>query len=137
MFSAYLSGITTLLRRSSVRQTLEEIGTTVNHWSGGTDIGAALAELNRGVLREGSSRATVAIIISDGYDNGSSERIEQEMQAMRRRVRKIVWINPMFGATTFQVRAAGMKAALPYVDHFLPAFNAESLKVLVRELARL
>ncbi|MGR9092585.1 MAG: VWA domain-containing protein [Gammaproteobacteria bacterium] len=137
VFSTQLSEITTILRRSSVRQTLDEIGTTVKHWSGGTDIGAALAELNRGVLREGSSRATVAIIISDGYDNGSSERIEREMQAMRRRVRKVVWINPMFGATTFQVRAAGMKAALPYVDHFLPAFNAASLKILVRELARI
>jgi len=137
VFSTQLSEITTLLRRSSVRETLDEIGTRVKHWSGGTDIGAALADLNRGVLREGSSRATVAIIISDGYDNGSSERIEREMRAMRRRVRKIVWINPMFGATTFQVRAAGMKAALPHVDHFLPAFNAASLKILVRELARI
>lgn len=137
VFSTQLSEVTTLLRRGSVAETLGEIGSRVKHWSGGTDIGAALADLNRGVLREGSSRATVAIIISDGYDNGSSERIELEMRAMRRRVRKIVWINPMFGATTFKVRAAGMKAALPHVDHFLPAFNAESLKILVRELARI
>jgi len=135
VFSTQLTEITPLLRRASVRQTLDEIGTTVRHWSGGTDIGSALAKLNRGLLREGSSRSTVAIVISDGYDNGSAERIEIEMRAMRRRVRKVVWINPMYGATTFQVRAAGMKAALPFVDHFLPAFNAKSLQTLVRELA--
>jgi uncharacterized protein with von Willebrand factor type A (vWA) domain len=137
VFSTQSTEITALLRRASIRETLDDIGATVRHWSGGTDIGGALARLNRGILREGSSRATVAIIISDGYDNGSSEVIEREMQAMRRLVRTIVWINPMFGATTFQVRAAGMKAALPYIDHFLPAFNAKSLQTLVRELARI
>ena len=137
VFSTKLTEITSLLRRSSVQQTLTEIGTTVQHWSGGTDIGNALAKLNRGILREGSSRSTVAIIISDGYDNGVTEQIEHEMRVMRRRVRKIVWINPMYGATTFEVRATGMKAALPFVDHFLPAFNAKSLKILVRELARI
>lgn len=137
VFSTQVSEVTAMLRRRSVRETLDDVGATVRHWSGGTDIGSALAELNRGILREGSARSTVAIIISDGYDNGSSDRIAHEMAAMRRRVHKIVWINPMFGATTFQVRAAGMKAALPFVDHFLPAFNAASLKILVRELARI
>lgn len=137
VFSTRVTEITSMLRWGSVRQTLNEIGATVQHWSGGTDIGNALGKLNRGVLQEGSSRSTVAIIISDGYDNGSTPLIEREMRAMRRRVRTVVWINPMYGATTFQVRAAGMKAALPYVDHFLPAFNAKSLKTLVRELARI
>lgn len=137
VFSTQLTEITSLLRRSSVRQTLNDIGATVQHWSGGTDIGSALGKLNRGILREGSSRSTVAIIISDGYDNGVTEQIEHEMRVMRRRVRKIVWINPMYGASTFEVRAMGMKAALPFIDHFLPAFNAKSLKTLVRELARI
>jgi uncharacterized protein with von Willebrand factor type A (vWA) domain len=137
VFSTKVTEVSSLLRRRSVRRTLEEIGTTVRHWSGGTDIGNALGKLNRGVLQEGTSRSTVAIIISDGYDNGSADNIAREMRVMRRRVKKIVWINPMYGATTFQVRAAGMKAALPFVDHFLPAFNAKSLQTLVRELGRI
>ena len=137
VFSTQLTEITSLLRRGTVGETLREISATVQHWSGGTDIGGALAKLNRGILREGSSRSTVAIIISDGYDNGITEQIEHEMRVMRRRVCKIVWINPMYGATTFEVRATGMKAALPFVDHFLPAFNAKSLKILVRELAQI
>jgi uncharacterized protein with von Willebrand factor type A (vWA) domain len=107
----------------------------VKHWSGGTDIGTALRDLNVGILREGSPHSTVLIIISDGYDNGTIEKIEQEMRAARRRVKTIVWINPMYGASSFEVRAGGLKAALPFVDHFLPAFNAKSLKILVQELA--
>jgi uncharacterized protein len=109
----------------------------VRHWSGGTDIGAALGELNRTVLREGTARTTVLIVISDGYDNGEVKRIERELEAVRRRIRTLVWINPMYGATTFSVRAAGMRAAMPYIDHFLPAFNAKALHVLVKALMQL
>jgi len=134
VFSTHVTDITAALRTRSVADTLREVGVQVSHWSGGTDIGGALARLNRGIVREGSASSTVVIVISDGYDNGRAEQVAQEMAQLKRHVRKIVWINPMYGATTFQVRAAGMKAALPYVDHFLPAFDAKSLHVLVRGL---
>ncbi|MBI5618018.1 MAG: VWA domain-containing protein [Gammaproteobacteria bacterium] len=137
VFSTQVTEVTALLRRRTVTETLREIGSTVRHWSGGTNIGAALAELNRGVIREGAGSATVAIVISDGYDNGDPRLIAREMETLRRRVRTIVWINPMYGASTFRVRAAGMRAALPFVDHFLPAFDAKSLKIVVRELGEI
>lgn len=137
VFSTRVSDITSLLRRRSVGAVLDEIADRVRHWSGGTDIGSALAELNRGVLLEGTARSTVLIIVSDGYDNGEVARIERELETTRRRIRTLVWINPMFGASTFSVRAAGMKAALPYVDHFLPAFDAKALHTLVNGLARI
>ena len=137
VFSTHVTEITSALRTRSVADTLREVGLLVSHWSGGTDIGGALARLNRGVVREGSANSTVVIVISDGYDNGSAEHVAREMAQLRRHVRQIVWINPMYGATTFQVRAAGMRAALPYVDHFLPAFDAKSLQVLVRGLQKI
>ena len=137
VFSTHVTDITPALRTRSVAETLREVSSVVSHWSGGTDIGGALALLNRGIVREGSASSTVVIVISDGYDNGSAALIEREMVQLRRHVRQIVWINPMYGATTFQVRAAGMRAAMPYIDHFLPAFDAKSLHVLVRGLSSL
>ena len=137
VFSTHVTEITACLRRRSVSETLREVGDTVRAWSGGTNIGGALATLTRGVIREGAGGTTVVIVISDGYDNGDPQLIAQEMASLQRQVASVVWINPMFGATTFQVRAAGMKAALPYVDHFLPAFDAKSLHVLVRELGQI
>ncbi len=130
VFSTHVTEITPVLRSRSVLATLRDVGALVSHWSGGTDIGGALALLNRGVIREGCASATVAIIISDGYDNGHAAQVAQEMAQLQRRVRKIVWINPMYGASTFQVRAAGMRAAMPFIDHFLPAFDAKSLRGL-------
>lgn len=137
VFSTHVTDITSALRTRSVVDTLREVSTLVSHWSGGTDIGGALARLNRGVVREGSASSTVVIVISDGYDNGNAEHVAREMAQLKRHVRRIVWINPMYGASTFQVRAAGMKAALPFVDHFLPAFDAKSLRTLVRGLGSL
>jgi len=134
VFSTHVTEITSALRARSVQATLREVAAQVRHWSGGTDIGGALGNLNRGVIREGSASSTIAVIVSDGYDNGAADRIACEMAQLRRRVRKIVWINPMYGASTFQVRAAGMRAAMPCIDHFLPAFDARSLQLLVREL---
>lgn len=137
VFSTHVTDITPALRTRSVAETLREVSGVVSHWSGGTDIGGALALLNRGIVREGSASSTVVIVISDGYDNGEAAVIDREMAQLRRHVRQIVWINPMYGASTFKVRAAGMRAAMPYIDHFLPAFDAKSLHVLVRGLAQL
>ncbi|MEQ8660663.1 MAG: VWA domain-containing protein, partial [Gammaproteobacteria bacterium] len=81
VFSTHTTEITSLLRRRSVAETLRAVAEKVRHWSGGTDIGAALAALNRGILREGSARATVLVVISDGYDNGTVARIEAELAA--------------------------------------------------------
>ena len=76
-------------------------------------------------------------MISDGYDNGSIEAIKKQLDLAKRRIRTLVWINPMYGASTFSVRAAGMRAAMPYVDHFLPAYDARALHALINGLLRL
>ncbi|MEM7542992.1 MAG: VWA domain-containing protein [Pseudomonadota bacterium] len=137
VFSTRVSEITGLLRRRSVDETLREVSENVKHWSGGTDLGIAFRTVNCGVLQEGTPGSTVLIVISDGYDNGSIETIKRELTSAKRRIRKLVWINPMYGASSFQVRAQGMKAAMPFIDHFLPAFDAKALRQMIRELAEI
>ena len=134
VFSTQVTEITTLLRYKSVPETLREVSRSVSHWSGGTNIGLSLSTLNRGLFKEGSAKSTVAVIVSDGYDQGDTETIGKEISALRRRVRKLVWINPMYGSVSYQPTAKGMQAALPYIDLFLPAWDATSLRTLVREL---
>lgn len=134
VFSTQVTEITQLLRRRSVAETLREVSRSVRHWSGGTDIGHGLSILNRRILREGKARSTVTIVISDGYDQGDPDTIREELRALKRRVRSLVWINPMYGSMSYEPTATGMRAALPFVDHFLPAWDAASLRTLVREL---
>lgn len=137
VFSTEATEITPSLRRQGVGETLREISRQARHWSGGTDIGGALARVNRTILRQGSPSSTVAIVLSDGYDQGDAAGIDAEMRALRRRVRTVVWVNPLIGTDGYAPVAKGMSAALPYVDHFLPAHDIESLYGLCDSLARI
>ena len=134
VFSTSFTDITRALRHRSLEQTLGEVAAMARHWSGGTDIGAALGRFNRELLRAGAASSTVGIIVSDGYDQGDATAIKREMQAVRRRTRTIVWINPLLGTEGYAPITQGMKAALPYVDYFLPANDFPSLRALCKTL---
>jgi len=136
VFSTRTTEITNVLQRHTVVEALDEVARLPQDWSGGTDIGGALAYLNRVVLREGVARSTVGVIISDGYDQGSPETVRREMQALHRRTRSILWINPLIGTVGFAPVARGMAAALPYVDYFLPANDMPSLRFLCHTLTK-
>ena len=56
---------------------------------------------------------------------------------MRRRCRRIIWLNPLIGWRDYSPQARGMQAALPYVDLFAPAHNLESLAALEPYLAKI
>ncbi|HSA82807.1 MAG TPA: VWA domain-containing protein, partial [Geminicoccaceae bacterium] len=79
----------------------------------------------------------IVVIVSDGYDTGPPERLAAELAALRRRARRIVWLNPMLGWQGYEPVARGMAAALPHVDLFAPAHNLESLAALEPQLAAL
>ena len=42
----------------------------------------------------------------------------------------MIWLNPLLGDPRYRPEARGMQAALPYVEHFVPAHNLESLERL-------
>jgi uncharacterized protein with von Willebrand factor type A (vWA) domain len=77
------------------------------------------------------------MIVSDGYDTGPPELLAEELRLIRRRARRLVWLNPMIGWDGYEPVAAGMRAALPHIDLFAPAHNLESLRALEPYLARL
>ena len=135
VFSTQVTEITRALRRHTVERTLREVSDLARHWSGGTDIGGALRRLNRRIIREGLASSTVCIIVSDGYDQGDASVVKREMEALRRRVRVVVWVNPLLGTEGYAPMAHGMRVALPHVDHFLPAHDVHSLRGLCRTLA--
>jgi len=59
------------------------------------------------------------------------------MKQLRRRARRLIWMNPLLGSPGYQPLAKGMSTALPYIDHFLPASNLKGLKTLGKVLADL
>ena len=60
----------------------------------------------------------------------------REMARLQRSCRRLIWLNPLLGAPGYQPLTQGIRAALPYVDAFLPVHNLESLEALADMLRR-
>jgi uncharacterized protein with von Willebrand factor type A (vWA) domain len=136
IFHTRLVRITGTLAQANPMKMMEKLALISQGWSGGTKIGGSLSEFNDRYTSLISPR-TLAIIVSDGFDTGPAQKLATELERLRRRVKRVIWLNPLLGRESYEPRAAGMAAALPHLDLFAPAHNLESLAALEEELARL
>lgn len=136
LFSTQLTEITTAMRKRELKAALNTLSEEAAGWSGGTKIGESLADFNLHHSSGALSRDTVFIILSDGWDTGEPAVLAGELAAIRRRVSKLIWLNPLLGMHDYEPVTRGMAAALPHIDVFAPAHNLESLLQLERHLAR-
>jgi uncharacterized protein with von Willebrand factor type A (vWA) domain len=137
VFSTSLHRITHLIRTKDISNALEKISGSILGWSGGTNIGRSLQTFNRHFAPSLVTHRTVVVIISDGWDRGDVSLLEREMQAIKRRCNKIIWLNPLLASDNYEPLCKGMQAALPYLDLFLSVHNLNSLVALGRTLQRL
>ena len=137
VFHTRLAHVSPSLRDRDVTRAVEKLALMAQGIGGGTRIGESLATFNRWHARRVINSRTAVMIVSDGYDTGEPDRLGEEMRRLRRRCRKIVWLNPLIGWRDYSPQARGMQAALPYVDLFAPAHNLQSLAALEPYLARI
>jgi uncharacterized protein with von Willebrand factor type A (vWA) domain len=134
LFSTDVVEISDLLRTPHLPDALRRLSKRAAGWSGGTRIGESLRQFNQNYGRRLLSRDAVFIILSDGWDTGEPALLAAQLRATKRRVQKVLWLNPLLGLKGYQPLTQGMTAALPYVDVFAPAHNLESLLALERYL---
>ena len=127
VFSTRMTSITPYLNRKDIDEVVQQMSSQVHDWAGGTNIGGCLRELNEQQAHQMLSSHTIAVILSDGWDQGDAGLMRSEMEQLRRRVNKIIWLNPLLGNANYQPLCKGMQTALPFLDHFLPVHNLESL----------
>lgn len=137
VFHTRLAHVSASLRDRDVARAVDRLALMAQGIGGGTRIGESLATFNRWHARRVINSRTAVMIVSDGYDTGEPERLAEEMRRLRRRCRRIIWLNPLIGWRDYSPQARGMRAALPYVDLFAPAHNLESLAALEPYLARI
>ena len=134
LFSTGLVEITNLFRAQRLQDALQALSQQPAGWSGGTSIGGSLREFNQFHRRKLRSSDTLFVILSDGWDTGDPGVLAAELVAVKRRVRRLIWLNPLLGSKDYQPIASGMRAALPHIDVFAPAHNLESLLALEKHL---
>ena len=137
LFHTRLAHVSSALRERHPQRALDRLSLMAAGVGGGTKIGECLAEFNRTHARRAITSRTCVMIFSDGYDTGEPEQLAAEMRALRRRCRRIVWLDPLTGREGFAPVARGLQAALPFVDLFAPAHDLNSLAALEPYLARL
>ncbi|HXI44929.1 MAG TPA: VWA domain-containing protein [Candidatus Acidoferrales bacterium] len=135
VFGTRLTRVTRLLRDKDRDRALQRVSETVTDWAGGTRIGESFREFNLRWSRRSLRSSGVVIIVSDGWDRGDPALVAVETARLRRSCHRLVWLNPLAGTPGYQPLAAGMRAALPYIDDFLPAGTVESLERLGEVLA--
>lgn len=134
LFSTNVVKISDLLRARSLPDALRRLSQRAAGWSGGTKIGESLRQFSKVHGGKLLSRDTVFMLLSDGWETGDPQLLADQMRSASRRVRKVLWLNPLLGLKDYQPLTRGMAAALPYIDVFAPAHNLESLLALEKIL---
>jgi uncharacterized protein len=131
-FGTRLTRLTLALETSDPDRALQDAAASVADWCGGTRIGASLKTYNDDWGRRALTRGAVVVIASDGWEReeAGAGLVEEEMARLARQAYTVVWMNPLKGHPKYEPLAAGMRAALPHVDRFLPGHNLASLERL-------
>ncbi|WP_189309175.1 vWA domain-containing protein [Streptomyces brasiliensis] len=106
------------------------LAAAVPDWRGGTRLGELLREfLNRWGQR-GMARGAVVVLLSDGWERGDPELLGAQMRRLHGLAHRVIWANPRKARPGYAPVAAGMAAALPYVDAFVAGHSLAALERL-------
>jgi hypothetical protein len=136
VFATRLTNVTRHLREKDVDVALERISDAVSDWSGGTRIGACLAEFNRLWSRRVLAQGAVTLLITDGLDRDAGEGLGDQVERLHKSCRRLIWLNPLLRYEDFAPRSLGMRAILPHVDDFRSVHNLSSLEELADVLSQ-
>jgi uncharacterized protein len=131
-----LTRITRELSSRDPDAALARAARSVPDWSGGTRLGEGLRSFNDQWGVRGMARGSVVVILSDGWDRGDPALLAVQMQRLQRVAYRLVWVNPLKASPGYAPLAAGMAAALPYVDEFVEGHSLDSLQKLAEVISR-
>lgn len=137
LFHTRLVCVSDALRDSDQSRALDRLNLMAEGFGGGTKIGECLRVFNANYAKKVLNSRSVVIVMSDGYDTGDVEAMAVQLARLKKRARRVIWLNPLAGWQNYEPVARGMSKAMPYIDLFKPANTLESLAALEPELAQL
>ncbi len=114
-FGNEIEEVTSLFRGLSYERSLPGLSARLAAAGGGTRIARCLREFQRHWA--GTVRATTTVlVISDGWDLDVSPGLAREVERLKARARRLVWLSPYAADPGFRPETAALKSALPHVD---------------------
>jgi uncharacterized protein with von Willebrand factor type A (vWA) domain len=129
-FGTRLTNISRHLKNRDVDAALRAAGAEAQDWSGGTRIGACLADFNRDWSRRVLGQGAVVLLITDGLDRDDTGQLSRQMERLHLSCRRLIWLNPLLRWEGFAPKASGIRAMLPHVDSFRAGHSIASLEAL-------
>jgi uncharacterized protein with von Willebrand factor type A (vWA) domain len=137
LFHTRLVRVTDAVREHDSVKAMTRLSLMMEGFGGGTRIGESLRSFNDHYAKQALNSRSVVMVLSDGYDTGAPELLAAQLGRLKRRARRIVWLNPLLGWSSYQPVAQAMAAARPHIDHFAAAHTLDSLAAIETDLASL
>lgn len=134
IFHTRITAVSEALRDPDPWRAQERLHLLAQGWGGGTRIGESLAQFNAGHGSRLVHSRTALVVMSDGYDTGDPALLSRALAQLRRRARRIVWLNPLCKRPGFAPVSQGMQAALPHLDLLAPGADLASIRAVLPEL---
>ncbi len=137
LFHTRLMRVTDALKDHDTLRAAGRLSLMAEGFGGGTDISGSLERFLNSYGARVLNGRTVVLILSDGYCSTDPQALGDVLGRLRRKARRIVWLNPLKGWEDYQPIAAAMQAALPHLDAHLPANTLDALAALEPQFRKL
>lgn len=137
LINTRLMRVTDVVREKNSVKGMTRLALMAEGFGGGTKLGESLGTFNTHYAKQVLNSRTVVMILSDGYDTGPADQLAAALSQIKKRARRLVWLNPLLGWRDYQPITAAMAAALPFIDHFAVANTLDALLAIEPDLAAL
>ena len=134
VFHTRITSVGEALRDPDPWASQERLHLLADGWGGGTRIGECLQDFNRDHAARLVHSRTGVIIVSDGYDTGEPALLSEALATLRRRSRRMVWLNPLLNQPGYSPESRGMQAALPHLDLLAPGADLAGIERVLPQI---
>jgi uncharacterized protein with von Willebrand factor type A (vWA) domain len=136
-FGTELTDLGAAFRLTDTDAMLLAAGGLIHDFAGGTRLGDCLGSLRRQYSRCLVGRRTIVLIVSDGLDTGEPEDLARELAWLKRRSRRVLWLNPLLRFDGYEPSARGAAVLHRMADAMLAVHNVSRLQELAGAIAAL
>ncbi|MBS0608191.1 MAG: VWA domain-containing protein, partial [Proteobacteria bacterium] len=136
-FGTGLTDLSSAFKEADTDRMLQRAGQAIHDFAGGTRLGDSLASLRRQHARRLVGRRTLVLLVSDGLDTGEPEDLARELDWLKHRCRRLLWLNPLLRFDGYEPSARGAAVLHRAADAMLAVHNITRLQQLAGAIAGL
>ena len=136
-FGTRLTDLTPAFRLADTDEMLAHASAAIEDFAGGTQLGEALHTLRHEHARRLVGRRTLVLIVTDGLDTGEPKELGEALGWLRRRCRRLLWLNPLLRFDGYAPLARGAAELHSHAHGMLAVHNLSKLEDLASSLAAL